>query len=130
MRVLVLKPAHLKTHKQILLQRTGKVPFLMTLPEFEPKKPAAPNALGSIPVKGDEIVIAGEGLTDVESITFREKPVTSFKIVNDQTLRLSGLSAFELTSTAGIKRIFIKFKSGRTSEVDIRVVDNIVDTKP
>ena len=33
-------------------------------------------------------------------------------------------------SRLDIKRIFIKFKSGRTSEVDIRVVDNIVDTKP
>ncbi|HKV34897.1 MAG TPA: hypothetical protein VJP89_11260 [Pyrinomonadaceae bacterium] len=130
MRVLVLSPADLKTHKQVLLQRNTGRPFLLTIPEFDPKPPAAPKALGTIPIKGDEVIITGEGLTDVESISFRETPVTTFKIVNDQTLRLSGLSALELTSRAGTQRIFIKFKTGRTAEVDIRVVDNIVDTKP
>jgi hypothetical protein len=130
MRVLVLSPYDLKTHKQVLLQRGTDRPFLLTIPEFDPKPPAPPKALGTIPVKSDEVIITGEGLADVDSITFRETPITTFKIVNDQTLRLSGLSAIDLTTRAGTQRIFIKFKSGRTAEVDIRVVDNIVDTRP
>jgi len=129
-RVLVLSPYDLKTHKQVLLQRGKDRPFLLTIPEFDPKPPAPPKALGTIPVKSDEVIITGEGLADVDSITFRETPITTFKIVNDQTLRLSGLSAIDLTTRAGTQRIFIKFKSGRTAEVDIRVVDNIVDTRP
>ena len=130
LRVLVLSPGDLKTHTQVLLQRGNDRPFLLTIPEFDPKPPAPPKALGSIPVRSDEVIITGEGLADVDSITFRETPITTFKIINDQTLRLSGLGAIDLTSRAGTQRIFIKFKSGRTAQVDIRVVDNIVDIKP
>lgn len=126
MRLLTLKPEHLKTNKQVLFQRAGKQPSLMTIPEFEPKKPMPPAALGSIAVGSDEVVIVGEGLSDVEGVTYKEQPVSTFKVVNDQTLRLSGLVALGLTSSAGTQRIFIKFKSdAKPKEVDIRVVNTI-----
>jgi hypothetical protein len=78
----------------------------------------------------DEVVIVGDGMSEVEGLTFREQTVATFKIVNDQTLRLSGLAALGLTSSAGPQRIFIKFKSeAKPKEVDIQVVNSIVDTK-
>jgi hypothetical protein len=130
MRLLILKAEHLRTHKQVLLRRGNGSPFLLAIPELEPKLPAPPKALGSIAVGSDEVVIVGEGITDVEGVTFKEQPVTTFKIVNDQTLRLSGLAVIGLTSSAGTQRVFIKFKSeSRPKEVDIQVVSSIVATK-
>jgi hypothetical protein len=131
MRVLILTNESLKTNKQVFLQRGSERPFLLAIPEFEPKKGVAPKALGSISVGSDEIVIVGEGLSEVEGITYREQPVTSFKIINDQALRISRLVAIGLTASAGSQRVFLKFKSSaRPVDVDIQVVNNIVSTKP
>lgn len=130
MRLLILKTEHLRTHKQVLLQRGGAAPFLIAIPELEPKAPAPPKAFGIIGVGGDEVEIVGDGLSEVEVITFKEQPVTTFKIVNDQTLRITGLAALGLTASAGPKRIFIKFKSeARPKEVVIEVFNGIFTTK-
>jgi hypothetical protein len=130
MRILILPTESLKNNKQLLLQRGTEKPFLLIIPEFETKKLATPKALGSISVNSDEIVIAGEGFNDLEGLTFREQAVTTFKVVNDLTLRISGLAALGLTSSAGTQRIFIKFKSSpRPVEVDIPVVNNIISNR-
>jgi hypothetical protein len=127
---LVLKTEHLRTHKQVLLRRGTAAPFLLALPELDPKPPAPPKALGSIGIGADEIVIVGDGMGEVEGVTYKEQAVTTFKIVNDQTLRLSGLAALGLTSTAGPQRIFVKFKSDtRPKEVDIQIVNTILTTR-
>jgi hypothetical protein len=126
--LLILKPEHLKSNKQVLLQRGSTRPFLVTIPEFEPKPPAPLRALGRIDIKADVILIVGDGMNGVESVTFNEQKVT-FKALDDKNLLLSNLRALSGISSAGTKRFFVKFKSeAKPKEVDVEVANEIVNT--
>jgi hypothetical protein len=75
-----------------------------------------------ITVNADEAVIVGDGLNEVESVTYNEQEV-EFKPASDgKRMRLTGLRAVHATDSAATSRFLVKFKSeAKPKEVEIRL---------
>jgi hypothetical protein len=125
---------HLKTHKNLLVQRPNERPFLIPIPLLEPaKKPEPPKAQERITVGADEVVIVGEGLKDVAKVFFKKRqfdPGNVERADDGKSLRLSGLTGLGVTSTAATQPIVLEFKSGAKVTVNVEVVSSKVETVP
>lgn len=123
-----LTTAQLKTNKQLLVQRPGERPFLISIPALEAaKKPDSPKAKERITVGSDEVVIEGEGLKDVMKVFFKKREFNSrdIEIAEDgKSVRLGGLRDFGVTSTATSLPIVLQLKSGAKVTVIIEVVNS------
>lgn len=126
---LTLTSDHLKTNKQVFLQRNGERPFLVNIPELDPKKPDPPKARERVTVDADEAVIEGDGMRDLSKVFFRNAEITSREIAADgKSVRLSGLRVLRVTSTAASQPLVLEFKSGAKVTVTLEVVNTKVET--
>jgi hypothetical protein len=118
----------LKTHKQLLLQRDEDRPFLVQLPASESKE-SKPEFKPSerLTVGADEVVVEGDGLQDLTKVAFKGNQLTAEKSANGKSVKLSGLSASGVTTTAGTKTLLFFFNDKRV-EVQIEVVNSKVET--
>lgn len=133
--LLEMDARHLKTHKNLLVQRTtDERPFLIPIPSLEaPKKPDPPKAMERITVGADEAVILGEGLKDVARVVFRSRPLDPSQVQpaeDGKSLRLIGLARLGLTSTAATQPIVLEFQAGAKATVNIEVITSKVETIP
>jgi hypothetical protein len=132
MRMLILTPANVASNKQVLLQRPNEKPFLVTIPELEPKKPDPPKARERVTVDSDEALIEGDGMKDLKSvtcITCKVKPVL-FEVVDDKTVRLTSLKTNVGASGAATHTLVLQFKSGVKSKLNIEIVSTKVENVP
>jgi hypothetical protein len=126
---LTLTAEQLKTNKQVMLQRNGKSPFLVSIPDLDPKKPDPPKARERITIDADEAVIDGDGMKDLVKVSFKKFEITSKEIAGDgKSVRLSGLRALGITSTAASQPLVLEFKSGAKTTVTLEVVSTKVET--
>jgi hypothetical protein len=126
LRKLTLTAGNLATNKQVLFKRPGGKPFLVNIPELEPKKPEAPKALESVTVGSDEAIVVGDGLGDVEAVTFRGKAV-DFEVIDKSTLRIANLKGLLVTKSASTQTLTLQFKSGAKAKISLVVVDSKVE---
>jgi hypothetical protein len=98
----------------------------VNIPELEPKKPEAPKALESVTVGSDEAIVVGDGLGDVEAVTFRGKAV-DFEVIDKSTLRLANLKSLQVTKSASTQTLTLQFKSGAKAKISLVVVDSKVE---
>lgn len=118
-----LSEAQLKSNKQLLVQRAGERPFLLTIPESDVKKPDPPKASERVTVNEETTLIEGEGLKDLATVTFNKKPVP-FEVNEDgKSVLLTGLRALGITSSAMTRTITLTFKSGAKTSVKLEVVN-------
>lgn len=130
LRVVTMSPDKVTSNKQILLRRPGEQPFLVTVPELAPKKPDPPKSKERVTVGSDEALIVGDGMKELEGVTFREQKV-SYVVVDDKNLRLTGLRTLGATSEASTQRFLFKFKAeAKPKEVDVEVINTKVETLP
>jgi hypothetical protein len=123
-----LDEGQLKAFKHILIQRRGERSVLVAIPPVEVKKPDPPKAKERVTVDADEAVILGEGMKSVEAVTYNGKSIT-FEAVDDKTLRLTGLRAAGLTSSAMTRTVGLKLKGEeKPKQVEIEVVTTKVET--
>ena len=129
-RLVELNEEQLKAHKHLLVRRGIERPFLVqipTLPTVETKKPDPPKAQERAIVDANEAVIVGEGMKDLEKVTFNKKSVP-FEIAEDgKRVRLTGLRSLGVTSTAGTQTVELLFKSNK-APVKIEVVSAKLET--
>ena len=111
---LEIDAADLKTHKQILVQRRNERPFVIPIPALEAaKKPDPPKAHERLRVDIDEAVIDGEGLGDLEKVTFGKSDfkASDVEVAEDgKSVHLSNLRAYQVTKRSGSKPVTLKFK--------------------
>jgi hypothetical protein len=127
-----LDPSVLQNNKYLLVQRPGdgERPFQITLPELAPPKPAPPTAKERVTVNADEAIIVGDGMNELEGVTFRGQAVT-FKVIDNRNLRLTGLRALGATSEAATQQFSLKFKGeAKPKGVDVEVINTKVETFP
>ncbi|MBV9923445.1 MAG: hypothetical protein JOZ96_00285 [Acidobacteria bacterium] len=124
-----LDDGQLKAFKHLLIRRPGERSVLVAIPPVEaPKKPDPPKAKERVTVDADEAVILGEGMKGVEGATFNGRDV-GFEAVDDKTLRLTGLRAAGLTSSAMTRTVALKFKGeDKPKQVEIEVVNTKVES--
>jgi hypothetical protein len=80
-------------------------------------------------VGADEAVIEGDGMKDLVKVTFKKQEITSKEIAGDgKSVRLSGLRAIGVTSTAATQPLVLEFKSGSKVTVNLEVVDTKIET--
>jgi hypothetical protein len=123
MRLLVLTDEQLQSNKQILVQRSGdnEKPFLVSIPEIDPH-PAPPKPKESVSLDADEATVEGDGMKQLEKVTFRGKKV-DFEVIDDNTVRLKGLKALGATSSEMTQRFDFKFKNdAKPKKVEIVIV--------
>ena len=129
LRFLTLTSVHLKSNKQILVQRGSDMPFLISIPDLDVKKPDAPKTRERVTVDADEVVIEGDGLNDLVKVTYKKFEITSKEIAADgKSVRLTGLRAIGVTNTAASQPIVLEFKSGAKATVMVDVVNTKVET--
>ncbi len=120
---LALTADQLKTNKQVMLQRRNQRPFLVAIPDLDAKKPDPPKARERVTVDADEAVIDGDGMKELVKATFKKLEITSKEIAGDgKSVRLSGLRALGITSTAASQPLVLEFKSGARTTVTLEVV--------
>lgn len=126
---LTLSNDHIKTNKQVLLQRKGERPFLVNIPDIELKKPDPPKAKERVTVDSDEAVIEGDGMKDLVKVTFKGTEITQRDVAGDgKSVRLSGLRRLGVTSAAATQALVLEFKSGAKATVNLEVVNTKVET--
>lgn len=131
--LLEIDASHLKTNKNLLVQRPGEQPFLIAIPSLETKKPEPPKALERVTVGSNEAVITGEGLKDVTKVFFRKNQFDAgdVEVAEDgKSLRLLRLTRFGITSTAATQPIVLEFKSGAKTTVNLEVINSKIETVP
>jgi hypothetical protein len=124
--------SHLKTNKNLLVQRPNDRPFLIAIPSLEaPKKPDPPKALERVIIGANEAVIVGDGLKDVTRVFFRSDQFdpADVEVAEDgKSLRLKRLTRFGITSTAATQPLVLEFKSGAKATVNLEVVNSKIET--
>jgi hypothetical protein len=126
---LTLTADQLKANKQVMLQRQNKPPFLVAIPDLDPKKPDPPKAKARVNVNEDEAVIEGDGMKDLVKVTFKKREITSKEIAGDgKSVRLAGLQALGVTAIAGAQPLVLEFKSGAKATVTLEIVSLMVET--
>jgi hypothetical protein len=114
LRVLTLKPEHLKNFKQIVLQRTGERPFLLPMPAATPEKAPTAKARERAIVGVDEATFDIEG-TELKTVTVMGKSV-AFEVHKDgKSVRVTGLKAAGVTATATSQVFEFEFKNGKAA---------------
>jgi hypothetical protein len=128
---ITLAAERLKTAKYLILKRQSDRPFLIQIPA-PPPKDGAPTFKQTerITVGADEVVVEGEGLDDLENVTFNKIPLNKER-VGDKAIKLKGLFAKGVTAAAGTKTLTFSFRNNPKSvQVKIDVVSSIVETVP
>jgi hypothetical protein len=128
LRVLTLTAGNLASNKQVLFRKGDGSLATVAIPELDPPKPTAPKALESVTVGSDEAFVVGDGLGDIESVSFRDQAV-DFELIDKGTMRVKGLKAVGLTSAASTQTLVLKSKTGAKTKVTLKVVDSKVEVQ-
>ena len=76
----------------------------------------------------DEVVILGDGMSNVEGVSFNDLTLNKVAI-DDKTLRVTGLRAAGVTSSAMTRTLSLKFKGEeKPKTVEVEVVTTKVET--
>jgi hypothetical protein len=116
-----------KTLKQVVLQRTGERPFVVTFPAL----PAAASAKQDpafqerVTAGTDEAVIAGDDLGKVTQVFFQKQELN--KTLDGKLLRVKGLVAAGVTTVAKTQSIDLKTATGTTT-IKLEVVNSKVES--
>jgi hypothetical protein len=126
-----LSAAQIKAHRHLALQRKDDRPILVLLPALEFKEEKGPEPKPKpkerITVNADAVVIEGEGLKEIEKVTFNGKSIP-FEVAEDgKSVNLKKLKANGVTATATTQNLEFFFKAGKTT-VKVEVVNNKVET--
>lgn len=122
-----LKPEQIEGRKYLLLSREGERPFLVEIPSEANASKPGPKATERITVGADEVVIEGEGLKDLDKVTFKGKVLPITKAEDGKSVRVKGLSLNGVTAVATTQSLDLWFKDRKTP-VKLEIVNNKVET--
>lgn len=134
-RLIQLTPGVVSTVKALLVERSGERPFLIPIPALaDPPKPApqkqAPKFRERITVGADEAVIVGDNLADLVKVVALKQELTTFdRSADGKSVRVLGLAAAHITSTARTIDCDLVSKAGKTT-IQLEVVDKKIESIP
>jgi hypothetical protein len=129
LRMIQLSADQIRSHKNLVIQRSGERPILVPIPPVEFKDVKEPKPTERLPVNADEVVIEGEGLKDLQSVTYNGQSILFEPSTDGRTVRLKNLRAHGVTSTATIKMLEFTFKASKAN-VRLEVVNRKVENYP
>jgi len=129
LRMIHLSADQIRSHKNLVIQRSGERPILVPIPPVEFKDVKESKPTERLPVNADEVVIEGEGLKDLQEVTYNGRSIPFEPSPDGRTVRLKNLRAHGVTSTATIKMLEFTFKASKAN-VRLEVVNRKVENVP
>jgi hypothetical protein len=126
MRTVTLTLDQINAHKHLILQREGERPFMVAIPPLETKPPKPIQATERVVVNADEVVIEGDGLSELESIKYKDRSIPFAVAKSGTSATLTGLRLLGVTEVAMTRTLDLKFKKGKGS-VRLDIVNSKVE---
>jgi hypothetical protein len=120
-----------KSLKEIILQRTGERPFVVTMPALATTDQTKPQPLKfqeRVTVGADEAVIVGDGLSTISKVQYQKKDLTIVKSGDGKSITIKGLAAAGATASARTVDIDLLPATGKATTIKLEVVSSKVET--
>jgi len=122
LRMITLSKAQVKAAKQLVLTTEDQLRFAISFPSVDIPdvnkynlKPLKPVLVGD-----DTVIFQGDGIKDLQKVTFNDVELTIKKQGDNKLVWISGLKAAGMTAEAKKQTLIFVFKSGKVS-VDLTV---------